>query len=230
MSVPEKISILSRNITLSLSENPAIVLNEFGVDGRHSAFFCNVHILMASHDDEVLAEAMQKADYVLADGVPVAWLQARLSNMPAKVIRGYEAILYLCDQCSYSGHKVGFLGSTEQVLTELSAELVQKFTSLKIAYLDSPQFVEGELISTPEEIGAINAAGLEYLFVGLGCPKQEKWISRYADKLNCSLLAVGAAFEWLAGLDPVPPGGWKGLAWPGFTGWHTIPDGCGAGI
>ena len=56
---------------------------------------------------------------------------------------------------------------------------------------------------------------LDFLFVALGCPKQEKWIYHNAEKLNCSLLGVGAAFEWLAGLEPMPPRWMEkaGLGW-----------------
>jgi N-acetylglucosaminyldiphosphoundecaprenol N-acetyl-beta-D-mannosaminyltransferase len=219
MNDQEKTSVLSRNITLSLDTNPAIALREFDTQGKKSAFFCNVHMLMESQEDEILASAMGAADYVFADGVPVAWLQSRLCNEPAKVIRGYEVMLYLCKLASEKGHKVGFLGSTDKVLTTLRDCLVEKFPSLEISYLVSPSFVEGELNSSVEEIGAINSAGLKYLFIGLGCPKQEKWIYRYANQLNCSLLAVGAAFEWLAGLNPMPP---KWMENTGFGWLHRL--------
>lgn len=219
MSVSEKTSVLSRKITLCLDRNPAIALSGFGLHRNHSALFCNVHMLMESQEDEILALAMGAADYVFADGVPVAWLQSRLSKKSARVIRGYEAMLHLCEQASLKGQKVGLLGSTPQVLETLSDSLRNKYPNLQIALHVSPPFVEGELTSSSKEIETINSAELSYLFIGLGCPKQEKWIYRYANQLNCSLLAVGAAFEWLAGLNPMPP---KWMENTGFGWLHRL--------
>ena len=61
----------------------------------------------------------------------------------------------------------------------------------------------------------MEGAGIRWLFVGLGCPKQEKWAARYGPELDCHVLAVGAAFDWLAGTTRKPPD-WTekaGLAW-----------------
>lgn len=215
MPGPAKTTVLSRDITLCLAARPSKALEDFGLPGPHTALFCNVHMLMLSQKDKVLAEAIQSADYVFADGVPVAWLQGRLHETSASVLRGYEAVLQLCERVSRVGQPVGFLGSTPEVLEALVAELNARFPLLEVAFQSSPPFVENELLSTEPELDSLNSAGLAHLFVGLGCPKQEKWIHRHARKLNCSVLGVGAAFEWLAGVEPLPPH-WmekSGLGW-----------------
>lgn len=205
MSGPSKVSVLGRHIDLLLEETESATLDRLAAARGCSALFCNVHMLMASRDDPVLASAMDSADFVFADGVPVAWLQSRLSGHRAKLLRGYEAVLHLCEKAGVEGKRVGFLGSTPPVLEALNRELTERWPQLQIAYSNAPPMVEGEWHSTDSEIEDMNAADLDYLFIGLGCPKQEKWVYRHSRRLNCSSLAVGAAFDWLAGVEPAPP-------------------------
>lgn len=179
------------------------------------ALFCNVHMLMLSQSDAALAQAMDEADWVFADGVPVAWLQRRLSGLGNRVVRGYEMMLAICEEASRNKLRVGLFGSSVQTLDSLQRELESRFPGLQLTFKSSPPFTIGDLVSTEAELQAINVAELDWLFVGLGCPKQEKWIHRYAPHLDCSLLGVGAAFDWLAGTVPKPPR-WmekSGLGW-----------------
>ncbi|NNK52264.1 MAG: WecB/TagA/CpsF family glycosyltransferase [Xanthomonadales bacterium] len=183
--------------------------------GPKSVFFCNAHMLMLSREDEALAAAMVAADMVFADGVPVAWLQRRSGAPDADVLRGYEAVELICGETAGSDRKIGFLGSTEHVLAGLSKSLRERYPSLSIDYLHSPGMINDVIQPEGELIAQINGKNLHCLFVGLGCPKQEKWVQEYAPHLNCSLLAVGAAFDWLAGTTRKPPE-WmekSGLAW-----------------
>ena len=183
--------------------------------GPKSAFFCNVHMLMLSREDAALSAAMVSADMVFADGVPVAWLQRRTGTADAGVLRGYEALEMICGEAARSGEKIGFFGSTENVLSRLSDNLRQKFPSLKIGFVHSPGPVGESIRPEPDLISQINAENLHALFIGLGCPRQEKWVATYAPHLNCNLLAVGAAFDWLAGTTRKPPDWMEkaGLAW-----------------
>jgi N-acetylglucosaminyldiphosphoundecaprenol N-acetyl-beta-D-mannosaminyltransferase len=180
-----------------------------------SAFFCNVHMLMLSQEDSVLADAMNSADCVFADGVPVSWLQKKVSGRDAKVIRGYEIMLAVCERAVKSGEKVGLIGSTDVVMNALVNCLCEQYEGLDIVYRHCPPFMEGELISTPQELQNIQDSQTQWLFVGLGCPKQEKWIAKYSGDLNCHILGVGAAFDWISGQVSMPPK-WmesSGLGW-----------------
>jgi len=172
-------------------------------------------MLMLSQEDSKLADAMDKAGCVFADSAPVAWLQRRISGKDAKVIPGYKITLAICDQAARNGEKIGFLGSTPEVMNQLVHNLSARYGGLPVAYQYCPPFMEGELVSTADELQAIKDSGVQWLFVGLGCPKQEKWVATYADKLGCHTLAVGAAFDWLSGSVKKPPDWMErfGLAW-----------------
>lgn len=180
-----------------------------------TVFFCNVHMLMLSQEDPMLAAAMDNADFVFADGVPIRWLQKRVTNSTAKTVWGWQLMEAICRHAVNNGQTIGLIGSTSEVMSALVENLETRFEGLSISYHYSPPYSPGELLSTKEELQSINAAGPTWLFVGLGCPKQEKWVNRYKSDLNCKILAVGAAFDWLAGASRKPPD-WmekRGLAW-----------------
>ena len=75
--------------------------------------------------------------------------------------------------------------------------------------------MQGELVSTQDELQELEQSGVKWLLVGLGCPKQEKWVAAYGQQLTCHSRAVGAAFDWLSGSVKKPPDWMErfGLAW-----------------
>ena len=180
-----------------------------------SVYFCNVHMLMLSQEDPALARAMDNAGWVFADSAPVAWLQRRISGKDAKVIPGYKIMLAICDRAAKTGERVGFLGSTPEVMSQLVNSLSGRFKDLPVSYQYCPPYMQGELVLSQEESQALKKADIQWLFVGLGCPKQEKWIATYSSELNCHTLGVGAAFDWLSGSVKKPPDWMErlGLAW-----------------
>jgi N-acetylglucosaminyldiphosphoundecaprenol N-acetyl-beta-D-mannosaminyltransferase len=213
--VTERTNIFDRSTNLVETRDfGSVVLNLAAKTGQ-SVFFCNVHMLMLSQEDRTLAAAMDKAEWVFADGVPVSWLQSRVSEKSAQVVRGYELTLAICEHAAKTGEKIGFMGSTDEVIKGLVKNLHERFEGLNIVYQYCPPFMENELTSTQEELQNIRDSQLRWLFVGLGCPKQEKWIASYKDELNCNILGVGAAFDWLSGHVKMPPH-WmesSGLGW-----------------
>ncbi len=126
-----------------------------------------------------------------------------------------KLLLAVCERAARKGDKVGFLGSTDEVMKSLVSNLCERFEGLNVVYQYCPPFMKDQLTSTQEEIQSIKDSKVKWLFVGLGCPKQEKWIANYKDELNCNILGVGAAFDWLSGLEKMPPH-WmesSGLGW-----------------
>jgi len=97
----------------------------------------------------------------------------------------------------------------------ISVNLRAKFPGLQVSYCYSPPFRQ----LTPQEdeqvVQAINEAGARILFVGLGCPKQERWMAQHKDQIRAVMIGVGAAFDFHAGrVRQAPP--WlqeKGLEW-----------------
>lgn len=201
----EQTSIFGRNINLVEHRDMDRLVSELAASPNYSVFFCNVHMLMLSQEDDALANAMDESDWIFADGVPVGWLQRKISNKDAKQIQGYEIMLAICERAVTLGENVGFIGSTQEVMRGLVGNLTEQFKGLSVPYQRCPPFMQGELVSTPAELQAINDSGIKWLFVGLGCPKQEKWIATYKNELDCHVLGIGAAFDWISGTTTQPP-------------------------
>ena len=186
-----------------------------GISAGSAVYFCNVHMLMLSRGDPVLAQAMDAAEFVFPDGVPVAWLQRRLGQADATVLRGYEAMELVCERAARNNQTVGIFGGTDKILEALSDSLLTRFPGLRIVLAHAPPMIEEDSPVDPGLVEMIQTAAPHFLFVSLGCPKQEKWIHRYREHLNCAMLGVGAAFGWLAGTSARPPAWMErlGLVW-----------------
>nr|NIN51763.1 WecB/TagA/CpsF family glycosyltransferase [Nitrososphaeria archaeon]NIQ32261.1 WecB/TagA/CpsF family glycosyltransferase [Nitrososphaeria archaeon] len=118
----------------------------------------------------------------------------------AERVYGPNLMLQACEMAETSGFSVFLYGGRAQTLDKLKTNLLKRFPSLSIAGAYSPPFRS----LTPDEeiriITMINKASPDILFVGLGAPKQEKWMARHCDRLNVPVtLGVGAAFDFLSG-------------------------------
>jgi exopolysaccharide biosynthesis WecB/TagA/CpsF family protein len=110
---------------------------------------------------------------------------------------------------------VYFYGSTPAVLDQLRRRLQQKFPTLNIAGLRSPPFRALTPSEEEEDLMAIESSGAGIVFVGLGCPRQERWAFNNRSRLNMPILCVGAAFDFHAGTLRQAPA-WmqaRGLEW-----------------
>ena len=81
----------------------------------------------------------------------------------------------------------------------------ERFSDLKVDYLFSPPFRETDWQEDQEIVKQINASSVMILFVGLGCPKQEKWMAAHRGQIQAVMIGVGAAFDFHAGLKPQAP-------------------------
>ncbi|HHC72464.1 MAG TPA: WecB/TagA/CpsF family glycosyltransferase [Thiotrichales bacterium] len=158
----------------------------------------NVHMVMEAHDDPAFRQVVAGADRVLADGRPLYWLQRR-HHPAAGQVRGEDLTLALCRRAAEVGIPVGFHGGRPEVLERLVAEMKGRFPGLQVVWHHSPPFRSLTIEEEREELEAIRAAAPALLFVGLGCPRQERWMAERRAQLPCVMLGVGAAFDFIAG-------------------------------
>ena len=97
------------------------------------------------------------------------------------------------------GQVVFFYGSTIETLALLEKALFKAFPKLKIGGMESPPFRELTAEEDQAYVDQINAAGTAVVFVGLGCPKQEKWMAAHKGRIHAVMVGVGAAFDYHAG-------------------------------
>ncbi len=173
-----------------------------------SRYVCvsTVHMVMEAHDDSTFRAVVNQADLVTPDGMPLVWL-LRLRGVPgATRVYGPDLTPIVCEQAARQGIPVGFYGGTREVLEAMTARLRSRLPGLDVAYRFAPPFRP----PSPEEdqriVSAIEASGARILFVGLGCPKQERWMAAHRGRLGAAMVGVGAAFDFLAGAKRQAPG------------------------
>jgi exopolysaccharide biosynthesis WecB/TagA/CpsF family protein len=175
-----------------------------------------VHGVMTGVDDAEHLARLNRFDLVTPDGQPVRWAMNWLHGtaLPDRVY-GPDLTLAVCRAAVAEGLSVYFHGSTPETLTHLERRLPTLVPGIRIAGTSPSTFGT----STPEELDAlaerIRSTGAAICFVGLGCPRQEVFVHENADRLSMPCLAVGAAFDFHAGLQAEPPA-WvqrAGLQW-----------------
>lgn len=175
----------------------------------------NVHMVMEAWDDPAYRTVVNTADMVTPDGMPLVWGLRRLGVSDATRVYGPTLMLHLCEAAARSGIPIGLYGGRPDVLQSLELELSTRFPELRIPYAYAPPFRPLHESEEREIRRGIIESGARILFVGLGCPKQERWMARHAPHLPLVQLGVGAAFDFHAGYIRQAPA-WlqrAGLEW-----------------
>ncbi|MBI5951015.1 MAG: WecB/TagA/CpsF family glycosyltransferase [Chloroflexi bacterium] len=178
-------------------------------------YAANVHMLMESYDSPAFKAVVNSADLVTPDGMPLVWILRLKGQKDQQRVYGPTLMLYVLEAAAREKVPVGFYGGMPEVLQALTARVQVKFPDLKIVYSFSSPFREMSREEDKQVIEDINNSGTRILFVGLGCPKQEKWMAEHRGKINAVMLGVGAAFDFHAGVKPQAPAWMQkaGLEW-----------------
>lgn len=178
---------------------------------------CTVYTLMRALEDEQIAVALNAADLVTADGMPLVWLQRRRGETFAERVYGPDLTLALLERLSGDitvSHY--FLGGLDGVPALLVEALKARFPELAIAGAFSPPVAAVGDTADMTLAERVNASGASVVWVGLGSPKQDLWMHLYRPVLNAPLLiGIGAAFDFLSGTKVQAPK-WmqtRGLEW-----------------
>ena len=176
----------------------------------------NVHMVMEAHDDAAFRAVVNGAALVVPDGQPMVWaLRALGLPQRARVRMAPDLLLELVAACEARHLKLGLYGGRPETLRVFVDHLQDHFPSLDIVYAWSPPFRPLAREEDDAVVREANGAGVQMLLVGIGCPKQEKWMAAHAERLDCVMIGVGAAFDMLAGKTGDAPA-WmrtRGLEW-----------------
>ena len=144
---------------------------------------------------------------IVPDGQPVRWAMNSLHKTGLNDrVYGPNLMLKSCEAAAEHGLPIFLFGGKQDLLDLLQDKLQQKFPSLKIAGVRASKFRTVTPDEKMEIIEAIQDSGAAITYVGLGCPRQEVWAYEFKDQLQMPVLAVGAAFNFHAGLlDQAPP-------------------------
>jgi N-acetylglucosaminyldiphosphoundecaprenol N-acetyl-beta-D-mannosaminyltransferase len=184
---------------------------------KESRYVCvaNVKTIIDAFDSPEYRRIVNRADLVTPDGVPLVWTMRQRGARGQTRVYGLTLTLEVAKAASQESIPVGLLGGTPEVLDHLALKLTERFPDIKINYRYSPPF----RTLSPEEDGKvvqnINASGARILFIGLGSPKQDRWMADHSGRIQAVMLGVGAAFDFIAGAKRQAPR-WmqnSGLEW-----------------
>ena len=177
-----------------------------------SRYVCvaTVNNLIEGCDDPGYNALMEAADLVTPDGMPLVW-GLRLLGVPgASRVYGPDLTPLVCEEAARRGVPVGFYGGQDDVLDDLAAGLTTRYPGLRIAYRWSPPFRPLTAEEEAKVADDLVRSGTRVLFVGLGTPKQERWMADHKG-LPMVMLGVGAAFDFLSGRKRQAPRALQGL-------------------
>lgn len=174
------------------------------------------HIVKLEHDEE-FKKVYKEADLILTDGMPLIWI-SKLKKTPIKEkVSGSDLFPKVCEMAAKKGYKVFLLGAAEGIAAKAAENLKNKYEGLNIVGTYSPSYgFEKNDEEIEKIIEMINQAKPDILAVGLGAPKQEKFLYKYRKILNVPIsLAIGASIDFEAGnIDRAPKWMQKsGLEW-----------------
>ena len=183
---------------------------------RHVVSLVNPHSVMICRRDPAMRQAINSSCVRLPDGVGVVLAAKILGYGRRHRVTGPALMLKVCDLGRQFGFKHFFYGGAPQVGERLAANLSGMFPGLQVAGIHCPPFRQMTSQEDDEVVEHINRAKPDIVWVGLGAPKQEKWMVEHADRLCAPvMIGVGAAFDFHSGNVPWAPGWVRkyGLEW-----------------
>jgi len=180
-----------------------------------AVYATSVHGAMEAHDMLEFREILNRADLITPDGMPLVWVLRLKGVRNQQRVYGPTLMLHVLEMAAREKISVGFYGGESNALQMLVARMKTVYPSLRIDYVFSPPFrilSEQESAQIRQEI---IQSKVRLLFVGLGCPRQEKWIDAQRGCIPAVMIGVGAAFDFHAGIKrQAPPWMQKmGLEW-----------------
>jgi N-acetylglucosaminyldiphosphoundecaprenol N-acetyl-beta-D-mannosaminyltransferase len=172
-----------------------------------SAYVCvgTVHMIMETFDSAAFRQMVNGADLVTPDGRPLVWALRSLGVKGAAQVRGTDLTAHVAELAARERVPIGLYGGTPELLDAFVRVLKSRYPEVRVACRIAPPFRP----LTPEEDVAVTqeiiASGARILFIGIGCPKQERWMVAHKGRIPAVMLGVGAAFDFHTGRVPQAP-------------------------
>jgi N-acetylglucosaminyldiphosphoundecaprenol N-acetyl-beta-D-mannosaminyltransferase len=179
---------------------------------------CNAYTLALADKNPEYLDLLNESGLNLPDGMSVAWTNRVMhwrQQAPTVRVRGTDLFLDVFEKGNERGLRHFLLGSTPDVLASLTDNLQEMFPGINIVGTESPPFRELTDAEREEQLGRIAESSAQVVWVGLGTPKQDFESARLAARLPLVFIAVGAAFDFVAGTKAEAPAWMQGagLEW-----------------
>ena len=150
--------------------------------------------------DPLFLNALKNTDYLVLDGVYFALASIFLNKKNIRKNQGPDVFDFFIKKMNTEYGRVFFLGSSNETLDKIKIKLKLQYPNVTAGFLSPPFKRKFSNQDNKEMIDSINGFEPDIIFVGMTCPKQEKWAHEHIDKLNTKLIcSIGAVFDWYAG-------------------------------
>jgi N-acetylglucosaminyldiphosphoundecaprenol N-acetyl-beta-D-mannosaminyltransferase len=179
------------------------------IAARQRGYICvaAVHTVMVCQEDPELRDAILGSDLTVPDGQPLVWAMNALGHELPSRVYGPDLMAKYCERAALTGARMFLYGGRDQeALVALATNLRKRYPGLTIVGGYVPPY--RPLTSEEEDavVDEINRSNADIVWVGIGVPKQEKWMAAMRSRLKTPvLIGVGAAFDFHAGLVPQAP-------------------------
>ncbi|MFB5760252.1 WecB/TagA/CpsF family glycosyltransferase [Paenibacillus medicaginis] len=198
--------IINSNITALTFQETIIELEKWVANKEnHYVCVCNTHSIVTASNDKLFATVLNNAGICTPDGTPVVWALRSYGFTEQDRVDGPNMMLKLCELSAQKKYKIFFYGGTAETLEQLNRKVTQMFEGIEIAGSYSPPFRNLTAYEETEIADMINTSNADFIFVSLGCPKQEIWMYNNREKIRGIMIGVGAAFEYITGNIKRPP-------------------------
>lgn len=200
MKKPFTNRILGVNIAITNMQDTVKLIVE-QIDELQGNFIClsNVHTTVMSQKDEEYRNIQNSAFLALPDGSPLSLVQRLRGYRMAEQVAGPDLMAELWKATENTEISHYFYGSTPETIEALEKNLKKEYPGIKIVGMEAPPFRPLTEAEDAEAVARINQSGAAIVWVGLGAPKQEKWMYEHRGKVNALMLGVGAGFDFHAG-------------------------------
>ncbi|MCS7065132.1 MAG: WecB/TagA/CpsF family glycosyltransferase [Fimbriimonadales bacterium] len=158
----------------------------------------DANALVLAQEDSEFHALLQTADLVTPDGAGLLWAARRLGQPFPERVPGVELVAQLTRLSHEHGYRLYFVGAAPGVAQRAAHALLQAFPNAQIVGVHHGYFQPDE---EPALLEQIRTARPDVLLVGMGMPRQEKWIARHKDSLGVPVsVGVGGSFDVYAGV------------------------------
>ena len=194
------VNILGVNIA-AIDMNWLLQFTQENIEKLSGDYICvsNVHTTVMSYEDVEYNAVQNGGILAIPDGGPLSSIGKKRGAANISRTTGPSYMGEVLKQSAGHGWKHYFYGSTQETLDKLRGALEREYPSLSVVGMYSPPFRPMTAEEDEQIIAEINAAAPDFLWVGLGAPKQEKWMAAHQGKVKGLMVGVGAAFDYYAG-------------------------------
>lgn len=204
---PDRVNIIGVGVSAASIPRALATFDGWIASGaRHYVCVADVHAVMQAHWSADLRQVMNGAGMVTSDGMPLVWLCRRARGPEVQRVYGPDLLLAACEHGLARGRRHFFYGGGEGVADRLARRLHERFPGVAIVGAYSPPFRPMTEEETASAVKMINAAKADYVWMGLGAPKQEYLMRQLRPHLTAPILiGVGAAFDFHSGAKAQAP-------------------------